>query len=115
MIMVIGNAFDLACLARSRNPDCMQVELTLSAILLCRSLRDCGEHCLADDLLLRALGSLRATEPCRTRSDGCGSSSDECIEILMDTRRQPEFLSQYLNWPAGACTYSSGQSAMMVH
>ena len=114
IIMVTRNAFDLACLARTRNPDCMHVELTLSAILLCNSLRGCGGHRVADDMLLRALESLRATEPCRIRSGGCGSS-DECIEILLDASGQPEFFAQYLNWPACPFTDPSRQSAMIAH
>jgi len=113
IIMVTGNAFDLACLARTRNPDCMHVELTLSAILLCNSLRGFGEHCVADDMLHRALESLLATERCYIRSGGC--SSDECIEILLDASRQPEFFAQYLNWPACPFTYPSKQSASVVH
>jgi hypothetical protein len=113
IIMVSRNAFDLVWLARTRNPDCMHVELTLSVILLCSSLRGCGEHCVADDMLLRALESLRAAEPCHSRSGGCGS--DECIEILLDASRQPEFFAQYLNWPAWPFTYPFKQSASVVH
>ncbi|MDN6321030.1 MAG: hypothetical protein L0J77_14835, partial [Marinobacter sp.] len=52
IIMVAGNAFDLARMARANYPDCMHVELTLSAILLCSILRNCGEHSVADDMLL---------------------------------------------------------------
>ena len=114
IIMVTRNAFDLACLARTRNPDCMHVELTLSAILLCNSLRGCGGHRVADDMLLRALESLRATDPCHIRSGVCGSS-DECIEILLDASGQPEFFAQYLNWPACPFTDLSGQSAIIAH
>ena len=114
IIMVTGNAFDLACLVRTRNPDSMHVELTLSAILLCNFLRGFGEHCVADDMLLRALESLRATDPCCIRPGGC-SSNDECIEILLDVSRQHEFFAQYLNWPACPFTYPSKQSASVVH
>ncbi|HDZ37419.1 MAG TPA: hypothetical protein ENH62_03870 [Marinobacter sp.] len=114
VIIVTGNAFDIACLARTRNPDCMHVELTLSAILLCSILRSCGKHCVADDMLLRALESLRASERCHIRSGECGSNN-ECIEILLDASLQPEFFTQYLNWPSCPVTYSSRQSAMMVH
>jgi len=113
IIMVTGNAFDLACLARTRNPDCMHVELTLSAILLCNSLRGFGEHCVADNMLHQALESLLATENCHIRPSGC--SSDECIEILLDASRQPEFFTQYLNWPAWPFTYPYQQSASVVH
>ena len=114
IIMVTGNAFDLACLARASRPDCMHVELTLSAILLCSILRSCGEHCVADDMLLRALESLRATEPCHIRTGECGNSN-ECIEILLDASLQPEFFAQYLNWPTCPVTFPSRQPAMMVH
>jgi hypothetical protein len=112
--MMTGNAFDLACLARTRNPDSMHVELTLSAILLCNSLRGFGEHCVADNMLHRALESLLATEPCHIRPGECGSS-DECIKILLDASRQPEFFAQYLNWPACSFAYLSRQSATMTH
>ncbi|MGO1750663.1 MAG: hypothetical protein ACTHZR_10340 [Marinobacter sp.] len=114
VIIVAGNAFDLACLVRTRNSDCMHVELTLSAILLCSILRNCGEHSVADDMLLRALESLRATERCHVRmSEYC--SSNECIDILLDASLQPDFFAQYLNWPTCPVTYPSKQSAMMVH
>src|SRR5690606_33208758 len=48
LVAATGSAFDLACLARKHHPDCMQVELTLAAILVCRALRDRGDISAAE-------------------------------------------------------------------
>lgn len=98
VIMVTGSAFDLACLARSRHPDTMHVELTLSAILLCRALRDNHDLAAADEVLLRALDSLQSVELGQYSPSG-GYNTDQCIEILLDRSRHPGFFAQYLNWP----------------
>ena len=98
MIAATGSAFDLACLARAEHPDCMHVELTLAAILVCRALRDRGEHNAADYVLFTAVENLQLAEPCVNSASGC-CSTDDCIAVLLDTTRQADFFSEYLNWP----------------
>ena len=114
MIAATGSAFDLACLARADHPECMHVELTLSAILVCRALRDQGDHTAADYVLFCALESLQSAEPCHGRASGCGSTED-CIEVLLDVSRQPAFFSEYLNWPRLPSAASANPSGMIVH
>ncbi|MBN7769938.1 hypothetical protein KUV44_14345 [Marinobacter daepoensis] len=114
MIAVTGSAFDLACLARIHHPDSMQVELTLAAILVCRALRDKGESSAADRVLFRALDSLQSTESWGGSPSG-QCSTDECLEVLLDTRRQPGFFAEYLNWPSFPFTTPVAGSALAVH
>jgi len=114
MIAATGSAFDLACLARADHPSCMQVELTLSAILVCRALRDRGDHTAADYVLFCALESLQSAEPCYGSPSGC-CSTDECIEVLLDISRQPEFFTEYLNWPSFPPANRANRAVMVVH
>jgi len=114
MIAATGSAFDLACLARADHPDCMHVELTLAAILVCRALHDRGDHTAADYVLFSALESLQSAEPCHGSPSGC-CSTDECIEVLLDTPRQADFFSEYLNWPDIPASYPTPQTAMAAH
>lgn len=114
MIAATGSAFDLACLARADHPECMHVELTLSAILVCRALRDRGDHNAADYVLFSALESLQSSEPCYGSPSG-GCSTDQCIEVLLDTSRQASFFAEYLNWPATPLAPRAQSSAMVAH
>ncbi|WP_372964980.1 hypothetical protein [Marinobacter sp.] len=114
MLAATGSAFDLACLARTEHPDCMQVELTLSAILVCRTLRDHGDHAAADSVLFGAIESLQSAEPCYGSPSGW-CSTDECIEVLLDPSRQPEFVTEYLNWPSFSSAYSVSQPLAVAH
>lgn len=114
VIMVAGNAVELACLARARHPDSMQIELTLSAILLCQMLRVSDKHCVADGIVCRTLESLKLDASGSVRADGWGSTG-QCIEILLDTSRQPHFFAQYLNWPKCPFACAPGQPAITVH
>lgn len=114
VIAATGSAFDLACLARADQPDCMHVELTLSAILVCRILRDRGEHAPADYVLFSALESLQsANDWCGSQSSGC--STGQCIEVLLDTSRQAGFVAEYLNWPGIPLAPQERQPAIAAH
>ncbi|MGC8119639.1 hypothetical protein [Marinobacter sp. VGCF2001] len=101
LIAITGSAFDLACMARRHDPDAMQVELTLAAILVGRALRDTGDIASADRVLFRALDSLGTTDAVLSSPSG-RCNTDECLQVLLDVRRQPEFITRYLNWPCGA-------------
>ena len=114
MIAATGSAFDLACLARADQPDCMHVELTLSAILVCRALRDRGDHSAADYVLFSAVESLQSAEPCYGSPSG-GCTTDRCLEVLLDTSRQPGFFAEYLNWPKIPESRPAAQPAMATH
>lgn len=114
LIAVTGSAFDLACLARTHHPDSMQVELTLAAILVCRALRDKGDNSAADHVLFRAIDSLQSAESCGNSPSG-RRSTDECLEVLLDTRRQPGFFAEYLNWPSFPFTTPVAGSALAMH
>ena len=114
LIAATGSAFDLACLARADHPDCMHVELTLSAILVCRALRDRGDSAQADHVLFSALESLLPDEPCYGSPSG-GCSTDECIGVLLDTSRQPEFFTEYLNWPDLSPASPENRPVRVVH
>lgn len=103
LIAASGSAFDLACLARTQHPDCMQVELTLAAILVCQALRDRGDIRAADQVLFRALDSLQSSGTSPGIAGRC--NTNDCLEVLLDTRRHPEFFAEYLNWPT--CPFSS--------
>jgi hypothetical protein len=105
---------DLACLARADHPECMHVELTLSAILVCRALRDRGDHNAADYVLFSALESLQSAESCYGSPSG-GCSADQCIEVLLDTSRQASFFTEYLNWPATPLAPRGRRPAMVAH
>lgn len=113
LIAATGSAFDLARLARARHPDSMQVELTLSAILVCRALQNQGEHQAAQCVLASALESLRADGPCHQKHGGY--STDDCIKVLLDHSRQREFCSEYLNWPDMPALRPTANTAMAVH
>ncbi|MFO8141773.1 MAG: hypothetical protein R6T87_07795 [Marinobacter sp.] len=114
VIAATGSAFDLACLARADHPDCMHVELTLSAILVCRTLRDRGDHAAADYVLFSALESLQAADPCDGSASG-GCSTGQCVEVLLDTSRQASFFADYLNWPETPLAPQERQPAMVAH
>lgn len=114
MIAATGSAFDLACLARADHPECMHVELTLSAILVCRALRDRGDYSAADYVLFSALESLQSAKPCYGSPSG-GCSTDQCIEVLLDTSRQVSFFAEYLNWPGTPLAPREQRSAMVAH
>ncbi|HLV78089.1 MAG TPA: hypothetical protein VKY53_09225 [Marinobacter sp.] len=114
MIAATGSAFDLACLARADHPDCMHVELTLSAIFVCRALGDRGDHHAADYVLFRAIESLQAVRPSGASPSGC-CSTDECITVLLDASRQADFFSEYLNWPEMPVPQPRPQTAMATH
>lgn len=114
MIVATGSAFDLACLARAEHPECMHVELTLSAILVCRALRDRGDYTAADYVLFSALQSLQSVAPHYTSPSG-GCSKDQCIEVLLDTSRQSGFFAEYLNWPTTPLAPRPQYSTMLSH
>ncbi|WP_396622226.1 hypothetical protein [Marinobacter sp. W-8] len=113
LVAATGSAFDLACLARKHHPDCMQVELTLAAILVCRALRDRGDIGAAEHVLFQALDSLQSSEPCPGITGRC--STDECLEVLLDHRRHSEFFAEYLNWPSFPFTTPATRPAMAMH
>ncbi|KPQ28949.1 MAG: hypothetical protein HLUCCX14_08660 [Marinobacter excellens HL-55] len=114
MIVATGSAFDLACLARAEHPEYMHVELTLSAILVCRALRDRGDYTAADYVLFSALESLQSVGPCYTSPSG-GCSTDQCIEVLLDTSRQSGFFAEYLNWPTTPLAPRPHYSTVVSH
>lgn len=114
VIAATGSAFDLACLARTHHPESMHVELTLAAILVCRTLQARGNQLSANHIIFRALDSLQSSELYRHRPGGC-CSVDECIEVLLRPSRQQAFFDDYLNWPAFPFDRASSQPAMVVH
>ena len=114
VIALAGSAFDLACLARTRHPETMHVELTLSAIIAYRSLqmRDRAGH--ARQMVLRALDNLQAQTARHTGLNGY-CITDECIEVLLDASRQPGFFADYLNWPSFPFSQYRVRPARVIH
>lgn len=98
VISLSGSAFDLACLqGTSDDGTCMHIELTLSAILVCRVLSDRGDSAAKERILFRALGFLQENLSARVPRECCGL--EECLIVLVDPSRQVRFFKDYLNWP----------------
>lgn len=114
MIAATGRAFNLARLARQHYPDCMHVELTLSTILVCHALQNRGDYAAADHALVNALESLRSARPCYKSARNCCSTQD-CIDVLLDTSRQPRFFDDYLSWPGFPPAPPANQPLMAIH
>lgn len=114
MIAATGNAFNLAYLARDSHPDCMHVELTLSAILMCRILRARDDHTNADYVLFSTLESLRSANLSSSSASDC-CSIDQCIEMLLDTSQQARFFAEYLSWPETPWAPQEKQRVMVAH
>lgn len=98
VISLSGSAFDLACLHEPRDDAGMHIELTLSAILVCRALSDRGNRAGMDAVVLRALECLEHHEK-QASSEGC-YDIHECVAVLINPSLQAEFFTDYLNWPS---------------
>lgn len=92
-----GCAFDLACLQGSNDKESgMGIELTLSAILVSRVLFDFTDRAGSEAVILRALENLLVNQHAVSSADH--QETEECISVLMDRSRQPDFFADYLNW-----------------
>lgn len=91
-----GSAFDLACIQGSQEGSLPHVELTLSAILVSRVLYDLANPVDSERIIFRALEHLLDGKHHDAFNECC--SVEECVSVLMNSSRQAEFFSDYLNW-----------------
>ncbi|WP_273426300.1 hypothetical protein [Marinobacter sp.] len=91
-----GSAFDLACLHGAHEESRLDIELTLSAILVSRVLFDLADWAGSERVIFRALEHLLDDE--HGASFAGREGVEECVAVLMDTSRQSAFFADYLNW-----------------
>lgn len=91
-LLLSGCAFELATVSG------MPIELTLAAIFAARVLRQSGSDTHAESAIHRAIDKLYADEA-QIATIHVTDSLERCQQVLRDTRLQPDFFLNYLNWP----------------